>query len=108
VLFVSGPRLSRLRPVDESRKAPWCGFGRRAGRLFRTIPGRLALGEALGRRMPNETKPFSSTDEASLKPRSAPIVGNQTMESIMLATFLNAIYREFLRTALSGAKIAGA
>jgi hypothetical protein len=56
----------------------------------------------------NRTKPFSWTDEAGLKPRSAPIVGDQTMESIMLTTILNAIYREFLRTSLSGSKIAGA
>jgi hypothetical protein len=48
------------------------------------------------------------TDEASLKPRSAPIIRDQTMESIMLAFLLNAIYRQFLRTSLSGAKIAGA
>jgi hypothetical protein len=48
------------------------------------------------------------TDEASLKPRSAPITRDQTTESIMLAFLLNAIYRQFLRTSLSGAKIAGA
>jgi hypothetical protein len=41
-------------------------------------------------------KPFSEADEAGLKPRSAQIVGDQTMESIMFATILNAIYREFL------------
>jgi hypothetical protein len=35
------------------------------------------------------------------------MVADQTMESIMLTTILNAIYREFLRTSLSGAKIAG-
>jgi hypothetical protein len=33
---------------------------------------------------------------------------DQTMESIMLAIILNAIYRQFLRTSLSGARIAGA
>jgi hypothetical protein len=53
------------------------------------------------------TKPFSEADETGLKPSSAPIVGDQTMESIMFATILNAIYREFTRTSLSGAKIAG-
>jgi hypothetical protein len=56
---------------------------------------------------PFPTKPFSEDDETGLKPSSAPIVGDQTMESIMFATILNAIYREFTRTSLSGAKIAG-
>jgi hypothetical protein len=60
------------------------------------------------KRLNGRTKPFSLTDEASLKPRSAPITRDQTMESIMLAFLLNAIYRQFLRTSLSGAKIAGA
>jgi hypothetical protein len=53
------------------------------------------------------TKQFSEADETGMKPRSAPIVGDQTMESIMFATILNAIYREFTRISLSGAKTVG-
>jgi hypothetical protein len=54
------------------------------------------------------TKPFSCADEAGLKPRSAAITSIQQWGEIMLITILNAIYREFLRTSLSGAKVAGA
>jgi hypothetical protein len=37
-----------------------------------------------------------------------PDTPDQTMGAIMLATVLNAIYREVVRTTLSGAKITGA
>jgi hypothetical protein len=44
---------------------------------------------------PFPTKQFPEADETGLKPRSAPIVSDQTME---FATILNAIYRELTRT----------
>jgi hypothetical protein len=72
---------------------------------FRTYRRREQPGSVAA--FPFPTKQFSEADETGLKPRSAPIVGDQTMESIMFATILNAIYREFTRTSLSGAKIAG-
>jgi hypothetical protein len=56
-----------------------------------------------------QMKPFSQPHEAGLKPRSAQIGRDQTMGcAIMLAIILNAIYRESIRSSLSGAKVTGA
>jgi hypothetical protein len=51
------------------------------------------------------TKPFFEADEAGLKPRSAPIVGDQTMESIMLDIIISLFYRQSCRASLSAIRM---
>ena len=50
------------------------------------------------------TKPFLCLGEDVLKPGSAPLITNliRQRSAIMWASILNSIYREFLRTTLSG------
>src|SRR6266850_1822580 len=50
------------------------------------------------------TKPFLCLGEEVLKPGSAPLITNliRQRSAIMWASILNSIYREFLRTTLSG------
>jgi hypothetical protein len=54
------------------------------------------------------TKPFSWFDEEVLKPRCASITSIKQWGAIMFAFIINSIYREILRTSISGAKVAGA
>ena len=54
------------------------------------------------------TKPFSQFDEVIRKRASAPMAPIKQRGSIMLAFILNAVYRQFIRAALSGIATQGA
>ena len=47
-------------------------------------------------------KPFSGGDETLLKQRRLSFPSNKTTGIVMLAVILNALYRQFLATALPG------
>jgi hypothetical protein len=62
---------------------------------------------AKGSSAPPATKPFSPCREVFRKQSRPRLPVDQTTGSIMLAAFLNLIYRQYLRTSLAGTKIAG-
>jgi hypothetical protein len=57
---------------------------------------------------PPSLKPFWADREAFRKQRWPRLPGLIKQRGAMMVAFLNAIYRQFLRASLSGAKVAGA
>jgi len=73
--------------------------------------GEPPAAEALGPSSALLAKPFSTRREALQKPRRATLLSSRSRLQItgfeMIALILNAIYRQYLRISISGAKAVG-